>query len=426
MSVVPYESINEKQPSIWKPLYNVVCTVAGTGILQLAFTLRQSGWIQLIILFVCAFMANFTGKLIIECLYEDSAPYGASIQQGNRLDGYMAVGEKAFGTAGRYLVHFFQKMELGGVCCLFLILCGKFFTEGLSTSPQDFIPLDTQKWILVSASLVSIPVLAFHDMHETALLSLFGVFATILVVLTIVSYSSYYLISGTHTYGGQITADWGNLPITFAGTVVSFGGQPVYPSIQQDVERSQWPKVLNYAYCFLMVLYIPTAVLGYGAFGDTTYSPILCNLPQSGIITIFMKLLIAFHVLCAYPILMNVLCREAETAFLKSASELHPFSSIWFMSRSIRLSIVGLTVFIAYFVPYFADFMSFLGGVAVAFNTYVLPIIFYLKLKETSMQQKILCISILVVAAIAGSVGGIMSLKELIKKFRDDADPLDG
>lgn len=50
----------------------------------------------------------------------------------------MAIGEKAFGTFGRVLVHVFQKMELGGVCCLFLILCGKFFTEALSSVTHNF------------------------------------------------------------------------------------------------------------------------------------------------------------------------------------------------------------------------------------------------------------------------------------------------
>ena len=59
------------------------------------------------------------------------------------------------------------------------------------------------------------------------------------------------------------------------------------------------------------------AVFGFYTFGDITYSPVLCNFPRStettmGAITASTKLLIAFHVMSAYPILMNVLTTEIE------------------------------------------------------------------------------------------------------------------
>ena len=61
------------------------------------------------------------------------------------------------------------------------------------------------------------------------------------------------------------------------------------------------------------------AVFGFYTFGDITYSPILCNFPRStstvmGAVTASTKLLIAFHVMSAYPILMTVLTTEIESS----------------------------------------------------------------------------------------------------------------
>lgn len=51
------------------PYFNTVCTMAGTGILQLPYTLRQSGWMALLIIVVAAVMTNYTAKAIVKCMY---------------------------------------------------------------------------------------------------------------------------------------------------------------------------------------------------------------------------------------------------------------------------------------------------------------------------------------------------------------------
>ncbi len=47
------------------------CVIAGTGILQLPYALRLSGWCGIAVILFSAFVNEYTGKLLIECLYVD-------------------------------------------------------------------------------------------------------------------------------------------------------------------------------------------------------------------------------------------------------------------------------------------------------------------------------------------------------------------
>lgn len=49
--------------------FNVVCVVAGTGTLGLPYAINTGGWITILLFFIAAILAMYTGKLLVECLY---------------------------------------------------------------------------------------------------------------------------------------------------------------------------------------------------------------------------------------------------------------------------------------------------------------------------------------------------------------------
>jgi hypothetical protein len=67
--------------------------------------------------------------------------------------------------------------------------------------------------------------------------------------------------------------------------------------------------------------------LRYLIYGNTTFSPILCNLPRTGALAIVMKSVIAFHVLTAYPILMNVVNVEVRRGGSELVQSVSPLTS---------------------------------------------------------------------------------------------------
>ena len=184
------------------------------------------------------------------------------------------------------------------------------------------------------------------------------------------------------------------------------------------------------------------------------YTPILCNLPRDahtarGAITAVTKLMIGFHVLSAYPILMNVVVLEAEEwlglgdgahggggggdddedAVWGAASALGivdaekallgdgkqpqdgqdygtPSSSSTAATYAdaapapaaggggrkkalralLRASLVAVTCIIAVAIPFFGDVMSLVGAMCLTMIVFVLPVVFAWKLRGAEMS----------------------------------------
>ena len=95
-------------------LFHIVCVIAGTGILQLPYALSQSGWIGVPLMIMGALVNEYTGRLLIQCLYVDN----------KRLSGYPEIGYVAYGETGRLVVNIFYNSVLLGVTTLYLILAG--------------------------------------------------------------------------------------------------------------------------------------------------------------------------------------------------------------------------------------------------------------------------------------------------------------
>lgn len=454
-------------------LFSILCTMAGTGILQLPLTLKQGGWLCVTLIVIVALMTNTTGKWLINCLYENSNNNKELLlQPSKRLSDYPAIGEAAYGASGRILVQVFHKSTLVGVTTIFLILAGKFLMEGIGGSGEGFVPnLGTPedasewqtRWTLVTAGIVAIPVTLIPNMSEMHSLAAFGLLCTILCVVEIVVFSflfkqikqetldQYNLpaptnFNSTH-FGKSVSHSYFNInefPTSFAAITLSFGGHAVFPSIEKHMEdpNQNFNKTFNFAYIVLLGVYLLAAIFGYLTFGDITYSPILCNFPRDtstmlGAITATTKLMIAFHVMSAYPILMNVVCIELEQAFgiggnnrgneiaEEDVNQSVKMCKARFARFFLRISLVVLTCFIAVMVPYFPDVMSLVGAMCLTMIVFVLPIAFSFKLRGDKMTilEKVWGLCIMFCGSIGGVIGTIQAFQSIASKLLTGAPP---
>ena len=95
--------------------YNVICTVVGTGLLQLPYGLYESGWIGVFLLIGMCCVATYTAILLIKCMDPPS---------GKKLYTYSEVGKEAFGPMGGIVVDVMLHATLIGVATIYLILAG--------------------------------------------------------------------------------------------------------------------------------------------------------------------------------------------------------------------------------------------------------------------------------------------------------------
>ncbi|GMI53623.1 hypothetical protein TeGR_g6357 [Tetraparma gracilis] len=147
--------------------FQIVTTMAGTGILQLPYTVAQGGWITLFLLLLVAAITNWTNRLLVASLYLGPT--------ADRLPGYPEVGKAAFGYTGYVLVQIFHKFTLFGVSSIFLILAAKFLTEGLGGDGDGLLDHTsffspgtdwTKIWTIVSAICVLFPVIYYRTLGE--------------------------------------------------------------------------------------------------------------------------------------------------------------------------------------------------------------------------------------------------------------------
>lgn len=438
--------------SQWGTWFSIVCTMAGTGILQLPYTLKQGGWATLGVLFLVGAMTRYTGKVLIQCLYDGASKResllsveDARAERRPRLSGYAAIGEAAFGRAGKVLVHIFHKATLVGVCTLFLILAAKFLMEGIGGGGNDgFFPSLgdgspesvtkwTRIWTGVSLAVVCVPVVFVKTLKEISLVAGIGATASMLTVLvTVILSMVLYPISSSSpvpfpdafqntsfTHVNHTTINFGNFPSAFSGIALSFGGHAVFPSIEEHMSSPRkFGKVFDFAYLALMASYLLVGCVGYATFGNLTYSPILCNLPRNtstvmGTINTITKLIIAVHVLCAYPVLMNVVVNEIEGGA----------GIVSFLPRvAMRTLCLGVTGVVAIFVPFFPDVMELVGALCLTMIVFIFPVLFSLKLRsDVSALEKAWGVAICAVGIFGGGKGTYEAILNISHKLASGA-----
>eukprot|EP01063_Lacrimia_lanifica_P016457 TRINITY_DN22_c0_g1_i4.p1 TRINITY_DN22_c0_g1~~TRINITY_DN22_c0_g1_i4.p1 ORF type:complete len:480 (+),score=63.34 TRINITY_DN22_c0_g1_i4:46-1485(+) len=428
-------------------LCNVVCTMAGTGILGLPAALKLGGWSVVALMFVVALTTNYTAKALIKCHYSTSARGGdveACAQETvRRLASYADVGHAAFGRTGRAVVHVFHKATLLGVSTLFVIVTATFLFEVIGGGGGGLVPglgsKDTEalwqtRWRVVTGAAVLIPVVSIKTLNEMPVLAAFGLGTTLLTVLCVVvlavavsplseSKVRAWDLPGFETSGTVAVAhkvfDGAMFPTAFATITLSFGGHAVFPTIEEHMANPpRFDAVMNKAYVILMGMYLTCAVAGYAAFGDHVGNPVLSNMPRAGHLAIFgtlTKLAIVVHVMCAYCILMNTALCEFERCLGIDGASCNAAA----LRSAFRSGVVVCTVVVAICVPYFAEVMAFLGSACLTVIVYVCPVLFSFKLRhDIPRREKAVMVFVLLLGLTGGSIGCYQSVSTIVRKLQ--------
>ena len=407
-----------------KSYFNVVCTMAGTGILQLSFTLHQGGWMMLALLVLVAVMALYTGLLVMDNLYRPSG----------RLAGYPETGEAAFGMKGKIVVQVFQKATLLGVSTLFLILAAGFMRDCYDQADSSNNPTKKQ-WTLIAAALVAFPTLCLANVDALSFTSALGGFVTVGGVVGVI------VLSITHEPSGEVghtTINVSNFPIAFSAVCLSFGGHACFPTIQHNmakvgVGRKRFKKVLNWSFLTLLLFYVPVAFVGYYIYGDDVKSPIVDSLPISNPGTITIKLAMLVNTLLTFPILQHVVFSEIEDHWNLIPEDGRYLTSLDMSIIAPRLALrsacLAFSTIVAYFVPYFDDFMSLVGALCVTMMVFVLPCVFAIRLHEMEREEGprssrvwwwyAWMTLIMIVGTVGGGVGVEQSVSNLISDVKN-------
>lgn len=116
-------------------------------IVSLPFAVLRGGYWAIAAMIGVAYICCYTGKILVDCLYEFDIQTGKQIRV---RDSYVSIAKECFGRKyGARIVNIAQIIELLMTCILYVVVCGDLL---VGTFPDGAI--DTRSWMMITGILL--------------------------------------------------------------------------------------------------------------------------------------------------------------------------------------------------------------------------------------------------------------------------------
>lgn len=110
--------------------------------MSLPFAVLRGGYWAIVAMIGVAYICCYTGKILVECLYEEDAITGQRVRVRNS---YVAIARECFGPLwGARAVNIAQIIELLMTCILYVVVCGDLM---IGTFPEGAV--DSRSWMML-------------------------------------------------------------------------------------------------------------------------------------------------------------------------------------------------------------------------------------------------------------------------------------
>ena len=398
---------DDRRASAFLAGWNVTNLIQGTGILGVPYAVRMGGWAAVAANALVAFLCCYTGKLLIECLYETSKRTGK--KKRVRVN-YPEVGEAVWPRWGNQIVSVVQFCEMFGGVVTYIVLLGTIFNDIL----HKFAPFDIYTWSAICAC-IALPGFFLRRVSVIAWISMISVFALMSSILTIIIYSI------TQYRDMRIENvppfDISKFPIGFGVIVFSYTAHAVFPGVEGSMMYpEQYPMMMNVAFLVAAIVKVAFGLLPVLRFGAGTQQAITVNLKTSPVFYILANVLVATNVFTAFPIVSYIVLETFDLKVLPYFPHLKKDTKYhWFWIILSRPLILSFGLFLAIVVPHFGLVMGLVGSFTGTCLCFMFPCIFHivLKWKELKWYNIVVRVIVIVFGFVCGILGIVFTSKEL-------------
>ncbi|KAK7867045.1 hypothetical protein R5R35_005685 [Gryllus longicercus] len=367
----------------WQAAWNVTNAIQGMFIVSLPFAVLRGGYWAIAAMIGIAYICCYTGKILVECLYE------LDLETGRRVrvrDSYVGIARECFGPRwGARAVNVAQLIELLMTCILYVVVCGDLMK---GTFPEGAI--DTRSWMML-IGIFLIPLGFLKSLHMVSLLSFWCTMSHLVINAVILGYC--LLEIGDWGWSKvKWSIDMENFPISLGVIVFSYTSQIFLPSLEGSlIDRSKFDWMLNWSHVAAAAFKSLFGYLCFLTFQNDTQQVITNNLHSPGFKG-FVNFFLVVKAVLSYPLPYYAACELLEKALFKGRPDTI-FPTIWALDGELkvwglafRVGVVVVTVLMAISIPHFAILMGFIGSFTGTMLSFIWPCYFHLKLKRPSLD----------------------------------------
>ncbi|XP_040579613.2 uncharacterized protein [Lepeophtheirus salmonis] len=350
--------------------------MAGSGILALPAALKgTAGPIGLLLIIFFTINSAFSGTRLGLCwiMCEERYPH----LRAQVRDPYPTIGEKAVGPWGRHVSTFMITLTLYGGGVVFLVLISQLLAS-LMVELFD-IHISLCLWMVIITFFLT-PITWMGTPKDFWPIAVGALLTTAAATYMIIAQGIIDSENFTTEREFSNPTPLGSFK-AFSSIMFAFAGASTFPTIQADMKRRDKFHISAIMACaILFILYFPIAGIGYYSYGNDAEDNIVLSL-SPGPMRYTIEILLLLHLISAFPIITN-----PPSQFFECLLNIEPHFN-W--KRCVfRTLVTFFLLFIAESIPSFGSILDFLGATSITALTFVFPPLFYMKLIDSSTNDK--------------------------------------
>lgn len=400
----------------WQAAWNVTNAIQGMFIVSLPFAVLRGGYWAIAAMIGIAHICCYTGKILVECLYELDMTTGQRVRV---RDSYVSIAKECFGKVwGARMVSTAQIIELLMTCILYVVVCGDLM---IGTFPEGSI--DTRSWMMITG-IILIPLGFLKSLKMVSMLSFWCTMSHLVINAIILGYC---LLELPEWGWSKVrwTIDLENFPISLGVIVFSYTSQIFLPTLEGSmIDPSKFSWMLDWSHIAAAAFKSLFGYICFLTFQNDTQQVITNNLHSAGFKGLVNFFLVVKAVL-SYPLPYYAACELLERSFFRKRPDT-VFPTIWALDGELKVwglafkvGVVVFTVLMAISIPHFAILMGFIGSFTGTMLSFIWPCYFHLKLKRDTLDRNTILYDYFVIflGVLFGVVGVYDSGSALIKAF---------